>query len=426
MALVAVASAALPSYLRSGNPSGAALNPAAAAAPSPSSSSSSLWDETEILIKGSDVPSERPMIKAWVESYLASMRATSFPRLHVIADDVSPIQELYSHIPNVTFHNISYPEAVKDVYYRIQWPMLVADLWTSAKHVLVLDNDTPLLVPLRCHHVMDATERPLWHSWRWSDPLSWTRNHERLFEALGEPVPLRPGHDFMTFFPVPIPRSLLSKARRVAIEAASKLYIPHSPKVEEWLRARNDTASALEVETAAVAEGRRAAEKTQASPAVREMLELEIAAFGDAWAALPKPSYADHLAKTALVYQPEAIRWVYCPSKPLNSECLHRISVTEHVKHPQQGAHNRATVRHMSQEAAVNLSVRLQAEAANFTRGVGPMPHEMWHYAPDLVPRSEGLVRALGERLLRPDAPGRVCGSRAELIDTDRALKVEL
>ena len=48
--------------------------------------------------------------------------------------------------------------------------MMWADRFTTAAHAMIFDADTPLALPLRCHHLFDATERPVWRSWRWNHP----------------------------------------------------------------------------------------------------------------------------------------------------------------------------------------------------------------------------------------------------------------
>ena len=135
-------------------------------------------------------------------------------------------------MPNVTFHTLSYPFEM-DEFWAMQWPMLWADNFTTARHIMVFDADTPLVLPLRCHHLFDERALPVWRSWETN--LAWTRTSD----AIMPPVDRRErGYDFMTFFPVVIPRQLLGETRdvlRAACRAGTLDGVPggHHPKSEE-------------------------------------------------------------------------------------------------------------------------------------------------------------------------------------------------
>ena len=68
----------------------------------------------------------------------------------------------FRDVPNVTFHTIKYPTYYSHhgTFWRMQLPMMWADDYTTAKHILVLDVDTPLVMPMHCHHLFDTDERP--------------------------------------------------------------------------------------------------------------------------------------------------------------------------------------------------------------------------------------------------------------------------
>ena len=115
----------------------------------------------EVLLKASIFRDELALMHEWVLSYLTQMEC--FPRLHVVSDvpeSNASFRGVFRSIPNVTFHALRYPFAM-DTFYAIQWPMMWADNFTTARHILVLDADTPLVLPLRCHHLFDEDELPV-------------------------------------------------------------------------------------------------------------------------------------------------------------------------------------------------------------------------------------------------------------------------
>ena len=137
------------------------------------------WDRTEIVLKASVVPRDQPFAAEWVSAYLAAMRC--FPRLHVLADNASQVSLHFLRVPNVTVHELAYPKGMRSAgigqharadkihglpaaHFAIQWPFLWVDNFTSAEHVLVFDTDSVPMLPLRCHHLFDEGERPVWHT----------------------------------------------------------------------------------------------------------------------------------------------------------------------------------------------------------------------------------------------------------------------
>ena len=189
------------------------------------------WDQTEIVLKASIEDRDQPLAAEWVQAYLGAMGC--FPRLHVLADSLSTaVASTFERVPNRTFHVLEYPAPMRAAgvgtpgrkqplvhglpasYYSIQWPLMWADNWTRAEHILVLDTDTWPVLPLRCHHLFDTEERPIWHTWQWPKPPAWTAHVNAML-----PRSAQSPRDFMTFFPVVIPRKVLPTARAIVARA---------------------------------------------------------------------------------------------------------------------------------------------------------------------------------------------------------------
>lgn len=350
-----------------------------------------IWDETEVLLKASIEGRDRPLTALWVRSYVRNM--ICFPRLNVVSDNISLVAHHFAAVPNVSFHQLHWPEPMLDaglghsiysargakrlhglpaVYYAIQWPMMWADNFTVARHVLILDTDTIPVLPLRCHHVFEDDERPVWHTWSWPKPPAWLRHVNAVFNETNAPTALRladtlaPNADFMTFFPVAIPRAVLRPAR----EAVARAYGTH---------------------------------------------------FDEAWLRMKNPSYGDLLGKAAALLMPETVKVVHCPAvgrmKVLISAaelaqqhqngCRDLVTVVEHLKHPYRDCHT-GHCHHHSRASAVQYGARLLEHAAAFQRGEGALPSELYHYQAN---RTAEERRALEARVKRPDSLGRVCGA---------------
>ena len=158
------------------------------------------WWQVEFLLKASVLPAERMSYKPWARAYAYFM--TCFPRLNVVSDDVLKVKAHFDNVPNVSFHQIVYPRYYPSdlnakVFWRMQLPMMWADNFTTAPHILVLDIDTPLILSLRCHHLFDLNERSVWHTWKW-DHLYWATLNDNYF--LRRKMNIPSGYDFMTFF----------------------------------------------------------------------------------------------------------------------------------------------------------------------------------------------------------------------------------
>ena len=180
------------------------------------------WSQTEVLLKANvQLAQDEPLASGWVLAWLWNMEC--FPRLHVVLDrePTASLARIYGRVPNQTFHRLQYPFAARgrgakrnlpfmmqmDVFWRIQWPMLWADNFTTAPFVMVLDSDSPLTMPLRCHHIFDQElpSLPVWHSWQWPNPPQWSISADAIVRNMaghGAKLPFPKGLDFMTFFPV--------------------------------------------------------------------------------------------------------------------------------------------------------------------------------------------------------------------------------
>ena len=180
------------------------------------------WDQTEIVLKASVVPRDQPFAVEWTTAYEHAFMC--FPRLHIVTDNASKVSPLFQELPNATVHELVYP-AMKQVaefsniklhglpilYFLIQWPFMWADNLTTASHLLILDTDSLPSLPLRCHQLF-GNDRPLWHTWLWPSPVrpAWLPHVNALVEAAYPGGLSRCGaiRDYMTFFPVAIPRQV--------------------------------------------------------------------------------------------------------------------------------------------------------------------------------------------------------------------------
>ena len=401
------------------------------------------WDDVEVLLKASIYRDELDMLQVWVLSWLDAMDEC-FPRLHVVSDvpeHNASFRGVFRSLPNVTFHTLRYPFAM-ETFYSIQWPMVWADNFTTARHVLILDADTPLVLPLRCHHLFDAEELPVWRSW--ATGLRWTwvsdeifarladlgapsrlsgseqaapksqglqRAHrqakERVQSLLRRPRPadsLRvlnvPGklrtlpRDFMSFFPVVIPRAVLRPLRELLGAACA--------------------AGLLDDARTSHADGAEAFAGMQRGRDLRKAGAC--ADFDRVWLAIGRPSYADLLGRVAMLLRPApAIRALHCPPlarMPGYESCEHFVPVAEHLKHPHQRPTVGGMLRHMPHRAAAAAyGASLRERAVAFARGQAPIPPELFYYPRN---RSSAVLESVAARRLRPDSPRRVCGRPRE------------
>ena len=66
-----------------------------------------------------------------------------FPRLNVVTENILTVKHHFQRVPNVTFHKLVYPAYYTTTFWKIQLPMMWTDNFTTAKHILILDVDTP-------------------------------------------------------------------------------------------------------------------------------------------------------------------------------------------------------------------------------------------------------------------------------------------
>lgn len=380
------------------------------AADSPLSSNAAaacIWDATELLLKASTERRDQSLAALWVRGYMRNM--VCFPRLNVVSDNVSIVAHHFANVPNVSFHTLDWPHSMRKAglghsiystegaqringlpasYYAIQWPMMWADNFTVARHVLVLDTDTLPILPLRCHHLFDADERPLWYTWSWPKPPAWLQHVNAVFNQPDDDkaasrwarAHLAPNADFMTFFPVVIPRAVLPAARK----AVERAYGCH---------------------------------------------------FDEAWLRIKNPSYGDLIGKAAALLRPKSTTVVHCPSvgrmkEPIPADdlaqqtdnaCRDKVTVVEHLKHPLRDCHT-GHCHHLARTSAVQYGTQLLSRAESFQRGTGAMPWELFHYQAN---RSESLRRTIEAQIVSSDSTGRICGVPLSTTGVESAQPVE-
>ena len=359
-----------------------------------------IWDETELLLKASTEHRDQSLAGIWVRGYVRNM--VCFPRLHIVSDNISIVARRFEKVPNVSFHQLQWPQSMLNaglghsiystqgakrihglpaVYFAIQWPMMWADNFTSARHVLIFDTDTLPVLPLRCHHLFEDDERPIWHTWAWPKPPAWLSHVNAVFardKGAKNPIEanLAPHADFMTFFPVVIPRAVLKPAR----EALARAYGCH---------------------------------------------------FDEAWIRMKNPSYGDLLGKAAALLVPDSIKVVHCPAvgriKELipqhelepqtGNECRDLITVVEHLKHPFRDCHT-GHCHHLARQSASHYGSKLLEQSAAFQRGNGAFPNELYHYQSN---RTESHRFRLETQVMSDDAEGRLCGMPSARIVSSRS-----
>lgn len=381
-----------------------------------------MWDETEAVLKSAFTRKEEHMLKVWVDGW---MQMICFPRLHIITENQKGVSlrgmgrahELFGSVPNVTFHSNDLPALFKRQkpskrdYLTKQWHLMWADNYTTARFIIFFDSDSIPMVPLRCHHLFDPQERPLWHAWIKVPSSPWTKECSAVFVdlhrerrlALRRSMSLAQWElfrwtDFSTYFPMVVPRPLL-RATRELLEQAFGTY------------------------------------------------------FDDAFVSrMQWPSHFDLLGKTAALLHPEQINVTLCPqvearrnrssvlhqlAQGLGAEsglpfrCLRRVGAVEHVRHPNRGC-NEARCRYLGANLGAGAyAEKLLNSSKAFVRGNAELPVQLFYYrrpALDLhqwlrgkenqlsedemqteLARTRALRREVGEEFIRAE-PGRVCG----------------
>ena len=190
--------------------------------------------------------------------------------------------------------------------------------------------------------------------------------------------------DFMTYFPVVLPRALL-RATRALLCAACAAGLLDGPPVGH-----------------PAATGGAPLVGLQHGAQLRQ--DGACADFDRVWLALGRPSYADLLAKVSLLLPASAdaaVQWVHCPAKPTpRGACRDWVTPAPHVKYPSgSGSLTRAQ--------AAAFGARLARQAQRFVRGDGTLPAELFAYN---LSRPASVLREISRRVLRRDPPGLVCG----------------
>ena len=357
-----------------------------------------MWDATENILKASMQDKESAVLAAWARGY--QLAFSCFPRLHVITktDQFPKAKRFLSGIPNVTYRENAFTQAVEDAgsYIMIQWHLVWADNFTTAPHILFFDVDAVPILPLQCHHLFDDSERPMLYAWRYNRPTHWTQPDSAIMQAAqlrGETFPraftaTMANLDFMTFWPIVAPRYVLPELRRLVTAASNESY------------------------------------------------------FDAAWIALVHGSHSDMIGKTAMALFPDRVRVHLCPmiyngtgtghrpahevsdelsafygqqTSLLQFPCRDRIAPIEHVKHPLQGLHTpQHGVRFMPLFKAAEYAHALINDSIRFQHEGGALPASLFHYRefhrnPD---RNQSRSQSRWSRLdaWQRDEPNRVCG----------------
>jgi len=365
------------------------------------------WDHTEALLLA--FADERALIMEWVRSWVTHM--SCFPALHVLSDieeEESSFRGLFWTVPNVTFHTLNYPFPM-DRPHAIEWPMLWADNFTSARHVLIHSTASPLIRPTRCHQLFNQQGVPVWHSWR--SPFPWREVTDELMKglirarrALNQALPevgwnrhvWRGDVDLMTFFPFVIPRAALPATRHLIVEACA--------------------AGVLDGPAAPGHSGKRFLGMQNGS-----VLRAQGACgdFDSAFMALLSPSFADLIGKAALFLTPSdvapLIKWQPCDPRARPgghaSPCLDFAPATFHVARTQKDTKMFAPWPETQALPAAEQVKRRVAEELAFANSWGNLsllPESFFYY--NLRHRPGPRVREIAHSLLRADADGEFCG----------------
>jgi hypothetical protein len=207
---------------------------------------------------------------------------------------------------------------------------------------------------------------------------------------------IQPGLDFMTFFPIVIPRWVLRRTRHAVVTACEKGRLDAPPAGHA--PSRNFTGITRGANLRATAQCH----------------------FDRAYMALARPCYGDLLGKVAVSMSQapghkQVISWMVCPptKQAQHHGCEDLVPVTEHVKHPYQGAQNGYSP---GREGAESVEDRLVAAGLTFSflepshmssLAANALPPRMFHY---LSNRSAAHVARVSSQLMKPDPVGRVCG----------------
>ena len=328
-----------------------------------------MWDSTEFVLKASLLPDEDLLLCDFIDGYLANMRC--FPRLVVIADPLrlERCRLELSRIPNMTLVANSLPLVVEQAgtFVSMQWTHLWLDNFTTAEQLVVWDVDSMLVLPLACHHLFDSQGLPFWYAWS-AGRKSWLNVDNSLLyaaqrrgEQLSSSMSSLRKTDWMTFFPIVLPRIALPLARGLILRGANGTY------------------------------------------------------FDKAWANLRRPSHYDIIGKAIMAFKPEVVHSVACnPSSSAlweDHKC-NLVRPAEHLKHPQRGAH--LAPKHLTIPQAHAYAQKLLIRGRTFAAGSGPLPLELFHYSGSAANLS---FRTRAEHWWLQDTPrGHMCGQKQNVI----------
>lgn len=364
------------------------------------------WDATEFLLKASLMDKEDALLHAWIRGYTNALEC--FPRLHVVTGSslVPKARALFAAVPNATVRENAFPPAIETsgTYHIIQWHCLWADNFTTAPYVFFMDVDAVPVLPLRCHHFFDDSERVLQYAFRhapvpvtaWVKPCSdvFLDAQHRRGESFPRPLTsFMAGLDFMNFWPIVAPRWALPRVRELVTRA------------------------------------------------------YNASCFDEAFVAFGALSHADLIGKTLLTSFPERAHIVVCPHVHNRSAraivqdvtalddvphhyatashglsdfaCRDKVAVIEHVRHPLQGLHSPdAGVKFKPYFKAAEYAHELINESLRFRRGDAGIPSRLFHY--NHVARNASRLETLAASLLDRGPVGRVCGVGAPRREHER------
>ena len=297
------------------------------------------WNNIESLIKISLDPTEDQLLLDWITGYIENIPC--FHRLHVISSDVELSREKFKDVPNVTHHLNNYPAVLdkESSYLKMQWHVTWADNYTTSEFVLFWDVDSIPVLPIRYDHYFNSSNVPYWYYWT-NTQKSWIDVDNEVikksvFAGYGnvnawKNIKSQHNMDFMTFFPIVIPRVALPIMRNVVIASTKNARY-----------------------------------------------------YDNAWRIIKHPSHVDLIGKSIMITSPSLIDVVHCPPMAKHAtKCKNLYRTVEHAKHPIQGAHSNPS--HYDYGKAHKYIQKLRTDRMNYvTKNI--VPHTMWHYRREIV-----------------------------------------
>lgn len=352
---------------------------------------------------------EHAMLRVWRQGY---QRAFScFPRLHLItyAKRQADAERMFHGVPNVTVRRNDFPPLIERAgrYFLIQWHLVWADNFTTAPHILFFDVDAVPILPFHCHQFFDSQERAIWHSWLWRHQSPWVQPCTRVFcraHAMGETFE----RDLSALFPGSGRQgvTLSSDGNGVGMCGASA----NATRSSNTSMSRSLSAPTIDfMTTFPLVVPRRVL------PEMRRLVSLvEGTYFDAAFVKLRFPSHGDLIGKTLLLQFPDLINFTHCPNptrahQELGGEpnrCRLRISPVEHIRHPLQDCHA-ARCKYLSAGPAAQYGSDLLNRSRYYAEGLEPLPPVNLHQYSGLTMQEHELA---ARGLLTADETGHVCG----------------